>query len=401
MWILFTVHTCGSASGIFLFFVCFKILEMRRTITAHRSLQNMNYSIIRVLDKTACFIIAIYFDHTWVDAHCATSALSCPLGQQFQQMAGKNYKEYLRGVSLMHPAHPARHLFAYLIAHSTLSRPPTPTPTICYAVGGGAIVHSDLTLALAQFTVMSLRGPAELLIMEDARQATHFTSGFPRAKAALISPAEHASDMWLAIDAVEGQDVQAAIQVWSGWGGRWMGWKLKMPPHTAAHSRNCNTPLTRSHWGAQSPDHLPACVMRSQFKYGKPRSKATPKPAPKAPKPKAVSRRKQECSVPPVELEAAVESEDEDDTEAQEDDGPDELREEEKEHEEEHAKSPQSPAPPPKTTTEEEHPHSLPNVPPILPPPPKKPMEGGIPPHHTICLASDPTHYGRASVLSG
>jgi hypothetical protein len=30
----------------------------------------------------------------------------------------------------------------------------------------------------------------------------------------------------VAIDAVEGQDVQAAIQVWSGWGGRWMGWKL-------------------------------------------------------------------------------------------------------------------------------------------------------------------------------
>jgi hypothetical protein len=43
-----------------------------------------------------------------------------------------------------------------------------------------------------------------------------------------------------------------------------------------------------------------------------------------------MSRRKQEHSVPPVELEAAVESEDEDNTEAQEDNGSDELREEER-----------------------------------------------------------------------
>ncbi|KAJ7892559.1 hypothetical protein B0H14DRAFT_2560270 [Mycena olivaceomarginata] len=75
-----------------------------------------------------------------------------------------------------------------------------PASTVYYAVGGGAIVHSDLTSALAQFTAMSSRGPAELLTTEDARQATHFASGFPRAEAALISQAERASDMWLGHD---------------------------------------------------------------------------------------------------------------------------------------------------------------------------------------------------------
>ncbi|KAJ7828581.1 hypothetical protein B0H14DRAFT_3466267 [Mycena olivaceomarginata] len=65
-----------------------------------------------------------------------------------------------------------------------------PASTVYYAVGGGAIVHSDLTSALAQFTAMSSRGPAELLTTEDARQATHFASGFP----------QRASDMWLGHD---------------------------------------------------------------------------------------------------------------------------------------------------------------------------------------------------------
>ncbi|KAJ7310732.1 hypothetical protein DFH08DRAFT_823098 [Mycena albidolilacea] len=95
------------------------------------------------------------------------------------------------------PSTPSRHQAA----------PSTPsTPSLCQAspipmIGHGrAIVHSDLTSALAQFTAMSSRGPAELLTTEDAQQATHFASGFPRAEAALISQAERASDMWLGHD---------------------------------------------------------------------------------------------------------------------------------------------------------------------------------------------------------
>ncbi|KAJ7736061.1 hypothetical protein B0H14DRAFT_2639043 [Mycena olivaceomarginata] len=65
---------------------------------------------------------------------------------------------------------------------------------------GRALSTVTLTSALAQFTAMSSRGPAELLTAEDARQATHFASGFPRAKAALISQAERASNMWLGHD---------------------------------------------------------------------------------------------------------------------------------------------------------------------------------------------------------
>ncbi|KAJ7302859.1 hypothetical protein DFH08DRAFT_826183 [Mycena albidolilacea] len=105
--------------------------------------------------------------------------------------------------ALLHPAHPAHQSLRQaspipMIGHGTSSRPPA--STVYYAVGGGAIVHSDLTSALAQFTAMSSRGPAELLTTEDARQATHFASGFPRAEAALISQAERASDMWLGHD---------------------------------------------------------------------------------------------------------------------------------------------------------------------------------------------------------
>ncbi|KAJ7318465.1 hypothetical protein DFH08DRAFT_819746 [Mycena albidolilacea] len=85
-----------------------------------------------------------------------------------------------------------------MIGHGTSSHPPA--STVYYAVGGGAIVHSDLTSALAQLTAMSSRGPAELLTTEDARQATHFASGFPCAEAALTSQAERASDMWLGHD---------------------------------------------------------------------------------------------------------------------------------------------------------------------------------------------------------
>ncbi|KAJ7840274.1 hypothetical protein B0H14DRAFT_3458184 [Mycena olivaceomarginata] len=101
-------------------------------------------------------------------------------------------------------------------------------------------------------------------------------------------------------------------------------------------------------------------------------------------------------SVPPVELAAAVESEDEDDTEAQEDDEPDELGEEDKEHgeraksvpeDEEHDKSPpcseKLAEQPSEQPVEEDRPggaQSLP-VPPLQtavpPPPPKKPVEEG------------------------
>ncbi|KAJ7730824.1 hypothetical protein B0H14DRAFT_2640155 [Mycena olivaceomarginata] len=164
------------------------------------------------------------------------------------------------------------------------------------------------------------------------------------------------------MDAVEVQDVKVALQVWGGCGGRWMRWKpalgcrclihtnfshslhhihatrfnptKKMPPRAAARGRKPNAPPTRSRRGAESPDHSPAHATRSQSKHDKSSSKGALKPAPKAPKapkPKTASRRKHEHSVPPVELAAAVESEDKDDTEAQEDDEPDELGKEDKE----------------------------------------------------------------------
>ncbi|KAJ7816300.1 hypothetical protein B0H14DRAFT_3475464 [Mycena olivaceomarginata] len=38
-----------------------------------------------------------------------------------------------------------------MIGHGTIVSPP-PASTVYYAVGGGAIVHSDLTSALSQFT---------------------------------------------------------------------------------------------------------------------------------------------------------------------------------------------------------------------------------------------------------
>jgi hypothetical protein len=58
--------------------------------------------------------------------------------------------------------------FARLHPSHTVPRLASPAPTVCYAVGGRAIVHSNLTLALSQFTAMSSRGPAELLPTEDA-----------------------------------------------------------------------------------------------------------------------------------------------------------------------------------------------------------------------------------------
>ncbi|KAJ7302860.1 hypothetical protein DFH08DRAFT_977415 [Mycena albidolilacea] len=172
-----------------------------------------------------------------------------------------------------------------------------------------------------------------------------------------------------------------------------------MPPRAAARGRKPNAPPTRSRWGAESPDHSPARATRSQSKHDKSSSKGALKPAPKAPKapkPKTASQRKHEHSVPPVELAAAVESEDEDDTEAQEDDEPDELGEEDKEHgeraksvpeDEERDKSPphteKLAKQPSEQPVEEDRPsgaQSLP-VPPLqtaVPPlPPKKPVEEG------------------------
>ncbi|KAJ7323310.1 hypothetical protein DFH08DRAFT_817881 [Mycena albidolilacea] len=114
------------------------------------------------------------------------------------------------------------------------------------------------------------------------------------------------------MDAVEVQDVKVALQVWGGCSGR----KCHHAPQPAAESP------TRPR-----PD-------LAGSKHDKSSSKGAPKPAPKAPKapkPKTASRRKHEHSVPPVELAAAMESEDEDDTEAQEDDEPDELGEADKE----------------------------------------------------------------------
>ncbi|KAJ7816301.1 hypothetical protein B0H14DRAFT_3475465 [Mycena olivaceomarginata] len=204
-----------------------------------------------------------------------------------------------------------------------------------------------------------------------------------------------------------------------------------MPPHPAACGQKPNVPPTRSRRGAESPNHSPARATCSQSKQGKSSSKGAPKPAPKARKPKTASGRKQKHSVPPVELAAAVESEDEDDTEAQEDDEPDELGKEDKERgepksvpeDEERDKSPphseklaeqpseqpveedrpggaqslpvlplqtavpppppkkpvevgeKSPAPPPKAPVEE-RPNGLPGPLPVLPLPPKKPVEG-------------------------
>ncbi|KAJ7737221.1 hypothetical protein B0H14DRAFT_2638791 [Mycena olivaceomarginata] len=95
------------------------------------------------------------------------------------------------------PSTPSRRQAAPSTPSTPSLRQASPIPMIGH---GGAIVHSDLTSALAQFTAMSSRGPAELLTTEDARQATHFASGFPRAEAALISQAERASDMWLGHD---------------------------------------------------------------------------------------------------------------------------------------------------------------------------------------------------------
>ncbi|KAJ7664791.1 hypothetical protein B0H14DRAFT_2658602 [Mycena olivaceomarginata] len=176
---------------------------------------------------------------------------------------------------------------------------------------------------------------------------------------------------------------------------------------------------------AESPTRPRPDLARS--KHDKSSSKGAPKPAPKAPKapkPKTASRRKHEHSVPPVELAAAVESEDEDDTEAQEDDEPDELGEEDKERGEraksvpedkEHDKSPscgeklaeqpssqpveedrpggplpvpplppkkpvegeKSPTPPPQMPVEEERATGLPDPPPVPPPRPKKPVKEG------------------------
>ncbi|KAJ7742762.1 hypothetical protein B0H14DRAFT_2637625 [Mycena olivaceomarginata] len=123
-----------------------------------------------------------------------------------------------------------------------------PASTVYYAVGGGAIVHSDLTSALAQFTAMSSRGPAELLTTEDARQATHFASGFPRAEAALISQAERASDIttlpigptspiWhgVAAETISSSSSVKSCVFWMGWqrirmlrNSRMGGWCMRL-----------------------------------------------------------------------------------------------------------------------------------------------------------------------------
>ncbi|KAJ7671235.1 hypothetical protein B0H14DRAFT_2657379 [Mycena olivaceomarginata] len=233
------------------------------------------------------------------------------------------------------------------------------------------------------------------------------------------------------MDAVEVQDVKVALQVWGGCSGRWMRWKpalgcrclihamgkwpwtnfslslhhihatqfnptKKMPPCAAARSRKPNAPPTRSRQGAESPDHSPARATHSQSKHDKSSSKGAPKPAPKAPKPKTASRRKHEHSVPPVELAATVELEDEDDTKAQEDDEPDELGEEDKEcgeraksipEDEERDKSPpcgkKLAEQPSEQPVEEDRPSGaqiLPVPPPqaaVPPLPPKKPVEEG------------------------
>ncbi|KAJ7797218.1 hypothetical protein B0H14DRAFT_2619150 [Mycena olivaceomarginata] len=134
--------------------------------------------------------------HSLTQPHLAT-----PVKAQSPPSSTKHCSPYLHAWSTQHtiPSQAAPSTLSTLSLYQAAPTRP-PAPTVCYAVGGGPIVCSDLTLALTQFTVASPRGPAELLTMEDARQATYFTSGFSHTEAALISQAEHASDMWLGQD---------------------------------------------------------------------------------------------------------------------------------------------------------------------------------------------------------
>ncbi|KAJ7742398.1 hypothetical protein B0H14DRAFT_2637659 [Mycena olivaceomarginata] len=175
------------------------------------------------------------------------------------------------------------------------------------------------------------------------------------------------------MDAVEVQDVKVALQVWGGCGGRWMRWK----PALGCRQISLFPSIT-----SMPLDLIPPSL--------RPKAQRAPDP---------ISPGKHEHSVPPVELAAAVESEDKDDTEAQEDDEPDELGEEDKERGEraksvpedkERDKSPSHSEKlaeqPSEQPVEEDRPggaQSLP-VPPLQtavpPPPPKKPTSVPPPP---------------------